>query len=116
MIKIFLFILAFLNIGLPKGYDLSPTNKTEHEDEDNLDQLLGDEQCLNSTELREMMSNILDEITDMKECFLRREGINTESACMAGVEESVQRVLEWVKTATGMEEQPGFSGPGESHL
>ena len=112
MVKIFLFILTFLNTGLAKRYDdLSPANKTEHED--TLDQLLGDEECLNSTELKGMMSNILDEITNMKDCFLRREGSISESTCSLGVEESVKRVLDWVNTATGMEEQPGFSNSGE---
>ena len=110
MVKIFLFILAILNIGLTKGHNLP------HEHEDNLDQLFGDDQCLNSTDLEEMMSNIQDEISDMKDCFLRREGSITESACTAGLEESVQRVLDWVKNGTGMEEEPGFSEPGESHF
>ena len=66
---------------------------------------------MNSTDLEEMMSNIQDEIRDMKDCFLRPEGSITESACTAGLEESVQRVLDWVKNGTGMEEQPGFSEP-----
>ena len=108
MVKIFVFIFVLLKVGLAKAYD-------ENEN-DNQDQLLGDEQCLNRTDLREMMSNILDEITDMKDCFLRREENITESACTVGVEDSVQRILDWVNSATEMEEQLGFNDQGESRL
>ena len=73
--------------------------------------------CLNKTDVNKMMSSVLDEIVDMKECLLRREennnntDIDSISACTAEVEESIKKAQDLVNPP---DYHPGISDPGKT--
>ena len=81
--------------------------------------ILGEQKdlCLNKTDVNKMMSSILDEIVEMKECLLRREENNTDidstSACTAAVEESIKEARDLVNPEPDY--HPGIQDPGKRH-
>ena len=81
--------------------------------------ILGEQKdlCLNKTDVNKMMSSILDEIVEMKECLLRREENNTDidsiSACTAAVEESIKEARDLLNLEPDY--HPGIQDPGKRH-
>ena len=81
--------------------------------------ILGEQKdlCLNKTDVNIVMSSILEEIVEMKECLLRREennnntDIDSISACTAEVEESIKKAQDLVNPP---DYHPGISDPGKT--
>ena len=70
------------------------------------------------TVFKKMMSNIKDEMTEMKECVLGRLSRHEEnieesfSGCTAALEQSIQEALVWATPPK--EDHAGIKDPGES--
>ena len=128
MIIFYFFLIAFSNAeGFPSepewledGFlsrivqDVSPANKSENEDSLNVDKIQGELEEEQKTIVKEMMSNIQAEMTEMKECLLRSEENIAESisGCTAALEQYIQEAIDWSNSQK--EDHVGISDPGES--
>ena len=128
MLMFYFFLFAFSNAeGFPSepewledGFlsrlvqDFSPDIKSENEDSLNVDKIQGELEEAQKTIVKEMMSNIQAEMTEMKICLLRGKENIVESIfdCAAALEQSIQDAVDWATTQK--EDNAGISDPGES--
>ena len=105
-----IFYLFFITLSSANGF---PSPDIKIEPEDSMDIIQG-ELKEQKTVFTMMMSNIKDEMTEMKKCLLKREENIAESisACTAALEQSIQEAVDWVITLK--EEPAGINDPGES--
>ena len=99
-----IFYLFFITLSSANGF---PSPDIKIEPEDSMDIIQG--------ELSMMMSNIKDEMTEMKKCLLKCEENIAESisGCTAALEQSIQEAIDWATTRK--EDHAGIKDPGESH-
>ena len=121
------YFFIFITLSTAKGFpseiedndlsriqNLSPDIKSEHEDSVKMDKIQGDLRK-QKTVVEKMISNIKDEMTEMKACLLSGgENIaESISGCTAALEQSIQEALDWATPRK--EDHAGIKDPGESH-
>ena len=124
MIIIYLFFFASLSecYAQMEEDNLSLKIKNEYEDLVNDDKILTEpnEECLNKTDINKVMARILDEIKDMKDCFLNSKenipDLESISACTADVEESIREMINFTKPEAETEYHAGINDPGNCQV
>ena len=105
-----IFYLFFITLSSANGF---PSPDIKIEPEDSMDIIQG-ELKEQKTVFTMMMSNIKDEMTEMKKCLLKREENIAESisACTAALQESIQEAVDWATPKK--EDHVDISDLGES--